>query len=359
MEKNSRKVGRYPAIEGMRGLAALYVVLGHIGSMVDPLGTRAIQAKSMWAPVMKPFSYGHMAVAAFIVISGFCMQMSCLRADESGRCRDQRAFFRARMRRILPPYYACLVCSLLVCYLVTQRHSGLPWSQYVPVSVPAFVAHLAFVHNWSPDWMYKINGVLWSIGIEFQLYLLVPALAGWAAKREYWKPILLASLFLGLPLAVATLTKLYLWYGALFILGLFTARLTFMGAPGRNWTAWLLTVGALIAGCFLNAATKNQIPSDVAFGLGVAGLLYLSVRCERPLPLLASRPVVALGVMSYSLYLIHHPLLQVVAHVRRVGQSTVTQEFREMFLLGLPFILIGAALFYWCFERPFTKSRTA
>src|SRR5947209_3306286 len=100
-------------IEGLRGLAALYVVIGHICSMADPgvfMGLRGPGPE--WLHVgMQPFGFGHLAVAAFIVMSGFCLQTSLFNGG-TGELTDFKRFFKRRALRILPPYYACLALSV-------------------------------------------------------------------------------------------------------------------------------------------------------------------------------------------------------------------------------------------------------
>ncbi|MBL8048779.1 MAG: acyltransferase [Chthonomonas sp.] len=354
MERSPTTRTRFAFIEGMRGLAALYVVIGHFGTMADPLGKRA--DGTWWQAFMAPFAYGHMAVAAFIVISGFCMQMSLYRRDPAGgTCPEPKRFFLARMRRILPPYYACLALSLLVCWLVTSRHTGLPWNQYVPVTGGAIWSHVFLVHNLAPEWMYKINGVLWSIGIEFQLYFTVPVFAWLLARRQAWAVVLVAILASVSIFVWPELIKLYPWYATLFIVGMMAARGAFGPRPGSPLMFGLAALIGLVAGAWWCSLTKSQIGPNLVFGAGVAALLWAGCAARREVWGLAWRPLVGLGVFSYSLYLMHHPVLQVYAHLTRVGSQPLAAEYQGLFAICLPIILATCFGFYWLFERPFMK----
>src|SRR5207253_7690819 len=98
-----RRAGRRPSnnmherlafIEGLRGIAALYVVFTHFGSMIDPShlsGTKST-APEWLQTLIHPFWYGHLAVAAFIVLSGYCLQTS-LFGGRDGRIHKYGKFY--------------------------------------------------------------------------------------------------------------------------------------------------------------------------------------------------------------------------------------------------------------------------
>ncbi|MCE9559073.1 MAG: acyltransferase [Armatimonadetes bacterium] len=342
------------SIEGMRGLAALYVVLGHFCTMADPLRKET----GVWANLMRPFWYGHLAVAAFIVLSGFCLQMSLFKGDANGGLGDLRKFLIRRCRRILPPYYACLALSLVVCVFVTTKHTGMPWSQYVPVTRGALVSHLLMFHNLSPDWMYKINGVLWSIAIEFQLYLLFPTFVRGLTTR--FGGILVTLVGLAVVYGVVAnpiLAKFYPWYGFLFLVGMVAARFAF--GPRKELVSRPLVGTMTIAGLFgvsaALSASKVVMWADLAMGLVVAATLILISNPKSTVgKILGFRPLAFVGTFSYSLYLIHHPILQVITHnLLKRGYRGVSELLPLFLELGLPLILVLSYAFFWCFERPF------
>jgi len=345
-------------IEGMRGVAALYVVFQHFCSMIDPYH-KFVRSTDVLGAVSGAFWYGHLAVSAFIVISGFCLQLSLFRHDPEGGLPSSRVkqFLLRRCRRILPPYYACLCLSLIVWYFVTRHQSGLPWAQYLPVTTENTVAHFLMVHNFDPAWMYKINGVLWSIAIEFQLYFLFPALAWLMVQRKGWIGgfACIASFLLILFFAPAT-QKLYPWYGSLFVVGMLAARLQ-ATCRTQQIERWCGTVAIAFFGMALYAlsATKNIAFADCFFGLCIAAVLALGCwGAARPVTWFFSlRPLLGIGAFSYSLYLVHHPVLQVIFVNKPVWASTPAAQFGYLIAIGLPIILMASFGFYRLFEKPF------
>jgi peptidoglycan/LPS O-acetylase OafA/YrhL len=376
-------------------VAALYVVLGHVCTLVDPYRSmQRPEARPEWlAWLMAPLWYGHLAVAAFIVVSGFCLQHALDRRHPGQVGVDWRDFFRRRCRRIMPAYYACLAFSLVVAIFLTSRQSGMPWAQYVPVTWENTLAHVLMIHHLNPEWMYKINGVLWSISIEFHLYLLFPLLAVGLTRRGPATMLAGIGSLTFLLLAVAPGSqKLYPWYALLFLLGMASSRLAgrvpregssdpeaarglglgLLERARASWGAvgdverarWALVLGlaATIAACL---ATKTLAARDACFAMAVAAMLVLGAWRERrewapePGPLgrtlawLGTPRLVALGGFSYSLYLIHHPLLQVLHLARPPGLDGVFGQSLYLFVIGVPVILWLSYRFSLVFEHGF------
>lgn len=318
-------------------------------------------AEPAWlAALVEPLWYGHLAVAAFIVLSGFCLQLALFNRS-GGRLVDLRGFLVRRSRRILPPYYACLALSLLVCFTVTRHQEGLPWAQYLPVTPDNTLAHVLLIHNFRPEWMYKINGVLWSISIEYQLYFLFPLIVAGLWRIGRIAVLTLASaVALGLLLLYSPALKLYVWYLPLFVLGAVAAHVAF--GP-RRWTppAWLMLAGAALFLLLVSWAvdrTKLLPVRDALGGVMLALLLVAGAWAPKALlfRVLAWRPLVVLGTFSYSLYLMHHPIMQVLYAHRPAFAQGLPLEMAYLGLVGLPVILAGCYAFYWVFERPFVSS---
>ena len=363
--KSKTKVpkSRLPFLEGLRGVAALYVVLGHVCTLADPSTSygRTSHAPEWLQKTMACFSFGHLAVAAFIVISGFCLELS-LFSRENGILKRTGRFYVRRALRILPPYYACLALSILVALRITQHQIGYPFIVYLPVDLGAILSHIFLVQNFWLDWMYRINGVLWSIAIEIQLYIVFPLFV-WSINRM--GRLLTFTGTGGIAYAAIVLLpqapKMYAWYAFLFVAGMVAAHLALK--PGK--IGQLPVVGSLLSigsfyGCYYAAANLwPMYASDVLLGVGIAGVCYAMTGAPRgPLyRFLGLRPVVGLGTFSYSLYLMHHPIAQVLYAYRPRWADGEASLF--CYFVGcLPLILLGCWIFYLVFERPFVPKPT-
>lgn len=357
---------RLAFLEGMRGVLALYVAVSHVFTMVDPsaLTGRPSTAPSWFQTLAVPFLHGHVAVALFIVVSGFSLQLGLLQGGGMGEVKSISGFFRRRALRILPAYYACLLLSIVVAISITPRFPYAPFSLYLPVSVGTVGSHLLLVHNLLPAWMLKINGVLWSIATEAQLYLVFPLMARLQAARGRGVLLLAGGVFGLTPLVYSPADYLRLWYAFLFVVGIAAAHLAYRPPlRARRPEAWVAVVGwiALVGGFAGLALTKRYAASDVPFGIALACLCALGTigGGGRPIRILGARPLAALGAFSYSLYLVHHPVEQIVYALRPAGVQGTGPLFAWLFCLGLPLMLGFSWLFSRAFEAPFLRRRAS
>lgn len=363
---------RLAFLEGIRGLLALYVATGHVFTMVDPSTMTGFPSVAPpWLQTLAtPFLHGHIAVAMFIVVSGFSLQLGLLQSGGNGEVRTLGGFFRRRALRILPAYYACLLVSTAVAVWITPRYPYPPFTLYLPVNAETFVSHVFLVHNLWPAWMLKINGVLWTVAAEAQLYLAFPVLAALQAHRGRGVALLVGAIF-GLLLNEALLlvgtsgpfppaSYLRLWFAFLFVVGMASAHLVFRPPlRGGRIELWIGAAGwlGLVGGIAALVATKAYEASDVPLGIALACLCALGTMGGGGLPirLLGARPLAALGAFSYSLYLVHHPIEQIVYALRPPTIQGVGPTLAWLAGLGLPTMLGVAYLFSLAFERPFLR----
>jgi len=360
---NPPALGRLEFVEGMRALCALYVVLGHVANLVDPsfeVGTQSHEPKWMQA-LLAPFHYGHLAVVAFIVISGFCLRWASAQRNDAD-ASNFKSFLLRRVKRILPPYYACLIMSVAIAIWITPIPHAAPFSIYLPVTLPNLAAHLFLVQNLSPAWMYKINGVLWSIAIEFQIYFLFRYLAVGLKK--------LGTVFtLGSTLVFAFFVvtyfpngvKLYPWFLSFFLLGMIAADIARL-RKGRIHTFSLLAYASAALVILGFAENWGPIAIETFVACFSASMLALGARRGRKSVLvrtLAWRPLAIIGTFSFSLYLIHDPLLQTLSIYHPQWVQNSTQNLMYLVFIGVPAAIFFSFLFALVFEGKYVRKALA
>ena len=351
---------RLAGLDGIRGLAALFVVINHIFLRAFP--GYPVDNAPAWAAW---FIYGRFAVVVFIVLSGFSLALSPAR--HGWRLDSIRTFAVRRARRILPAYWAALAFSIAIAWLVVP-----PPGQGLPGSRSAIVNGLLvqnIVGAPSP------NRSLWTMAVEAQLYLVFPLLL--LTVRRYCGLAMVAAVTLVVAAVgivgphVPRLDTFVIQsapdLAALFAIGIMAAGIVGASRARRSWP-WGWFALAAAAPVFAVIWWRGSVWTlghlfwvDLAFGPAIA-LLLAALATGRPKPLLRvldSRPLRSLGMSSYSLYLIHGPVVIVVY------EKFVAERFRHgvpAFLLTaalvLPITIALSKLFAAAFERPFLRRRT-
>lgn len=361
-----------PHLDGVRGLAALYVVLHHAW-MISSVHWTGRAAKI--AQVL--FERGHIAVDVFIVLSGFCLMLPVTNGNGAIRGGTRR-FFWKRARRILPPYFVALALSALAAFTILNKPTGTLWDRCIPLTGTGLLTHLLLIHELFRHTFLQINAVLWSVAVEWKIYFLFPLLVpafrkfGGAAVVLIAVPLSYALLFLLRYTPINTDTAgISCHYVGLFVMGMLAAEIGLankgIARTVRQRMPWLwmliaATLAALLASR-IKLRHENLTPfNDLFIGIWSAILLIALTVCERSvLRRFTSLPAVAfLGTFGYSLYLIHLPLLQMFW---QFGLAPLNLKpgfvLIVMFLVCTPLATASAYLFFLAFERPFlTRHRT-
>lgn len=356
-------------LDGLRGLAALFVVLHHTWLTVWP--SLYATPSSAVGSATRFLAFGHFAVVVFIVLSGFCLSLPIARF---GRLEGgARGFFRRRARRLLPPYYASFALSLLLIWTLIGRRTGTHWDISVPVDWRGYTGNGLLLGDVLGGG--QVNHVWWSVALEWQIYLAFPLLVGcwlvFGAAAAGLLGLALAACGWLLVTAVPVVGPFQLagsmpWFLALFTFGVLAAAIVGSGTPLTRklweWDRWHAVAVILAAGVFAVCAVAGRnavfahLPSmDLAVGAATACAILASCRADGRLRrVLGWRPLVLVGGFSYSLYLIHAPLLQVLWQydVQPFGLDR-SGTFLLLALAGVPFILGASYLFFLAFERPF------
>jgi peptidoglycan/LPS O-acetylase OafA/YrhL len=283
---------------------------------------------------------GWLAVAAFFVISGFCIHLSYSQSAKP----DLTAFYIRRFFRIYPPYFLALLgFAFLFPYsqILFSR-----WSDWIRL-----LAHLLLVHNLSVN-LGAVSASYWTIAVETQLYLLFPILLLLVRRYSFTKALwIIGTIQFSLQAITAVLFGLYhlppflisaspffYWFSWSIGAALCDAYLKGQPLPFRRVPPWLWFILAMATSGF--AAHEFCFPF---FALASVSLFARFLEHNALADNNASEEPVSrcgeflriTGTYSYSIYLIHHPLL-----------IAVTENYKRLFpgIENHPFLMFGAGL---------------
>jgi peptidoglycan/LPS O-acetylase OafA/YrhL len=341
---------RLQGIEGMRALAASMIVLVHIWGFSSPDGDAL--GFDLWiGDALSTLSVG---VTLFFTLSGFLLYRPFVAAIARGTERmSVRAYFRNRFLRIAPAYWAILVACGLVIGTVYLREGAV--LEVGRLTDPfAFLQSALLLNNYRPTTLGIGIGPAWSLAVELVFYLVLPLLvfgAAWAARRmKDRRGRVLALLGPPLLLLIVGLTgKLVAghvfpaaptagygnnWHSVversfwaqadLFCFGMVVAVAYVQIADGRlrppaHWRPFAAVLGLLIfipCAATMNQGEHSYLLQNTGQALALALIFAAIVIPEatdaapsRALRFLESAPLVAIGVVSYSVFLWHLPVI--------------------------------------------------
>ena len=372
---------RLEYLDGMRGLAALYVVMYHCYMQVS--GSLDVTVLAL-LPLLatRLLSFGHMAVDIFIVLSGYCLMLPVARSLD--RCLPQttREFFMRRARRILPPYYAALAVSLVLIAAVPAlgHKSGANWDMTLPAFTSgALLSHLLLVHDLFPQWRLGIDYPMWSVATEWQIYFLFPFLLLPVWRRFGNCAAIMMGFAFWLSIHIlfrARFDGAALHFTSLFTFGMTAADLGFSQDVQKTlwrerlpWGSFAVALFVCLAGLMaINPLLLEKHTSQVDLLAGACSACLI-IYCTRhlseerrsrsiPLQIFQSRPALALGSFSYSLYLIHAPVVAICFALLRDSALSPLNLLMLILLISLPAALLISYFFYLGCERPFLQRRS-
>jgi peptidoglycan/LPS O-acetylase OafA/YrhL len=355
-------------LDSLRALAALYVVLCHTAVTALPAMNHL---RGLEMLVVGPFRYGGIAVALFIVLSGYSLMIPVTRAGGVLRGGALQFFYR-RAKRILPTYYAAIVFCLVMIHFWVGHKTGTHWDSSLPVTWRGLALHLVMAQDlWSRS---EIDYPMWSISVEWRIYFCFPLLV--LLFRRYGSaPAAIAASVYALLAFLCLRHTPYVYampdYFALFALGMLACQIG-LGANERlqafrDDTRWGLVSAPFVAVwlCLLYIWRAQSTPAHIFIMDVAAGAVWfiLLIALSKPGPnvlrsALSVKPLVFIGTFSYSIYLVHAPLLQIAW---QYGVQPLHLSLVKGYLLtvvgGGSFIVAISYLFFLAFERPFLNMK--
>ena len=329
-----------PEIDGLRAIAVVPVILFHAGLTFVP--------------------GGFVGVDVFFVISGFLITGLLLHDLDAGRYSIAR-FYERRARRILPALFVVVAVTLPLAFMVMLPGQFRELSESV-VTVVLFLSNLYFLSQidyFAPDAELQPLLHTWSLAVEGQFYLVFPPLLVWlwrkGRSRTIWvlAAVALASLALAdwagreNPARGFYFTGTRVWE----LLAGSLAAIVQHGRAARGSDPAAVAGLAMIVAAMVLFDAGTPVPGLAAL-LPVAGtvaVLCFATAGTRTALVLSLPPIVAVGLVSYSAYLWHHPLFA-LARLYHVAEPPL------WVMLGLSVLSLALAVATWrLVEQPFRR----
>jgi peptidoglycan/LPS O-acetylase OafA/YrhL len=362
-------------LDGIRGAAACYVMLAHVyGLSTAWHGVNYMGLDPRLMTLLYPLSFGHYAVSIFIVLSGFCLMLPVAKSNDRYFSDGLVGFFRRRARRILPPYYVAL--TLLIGILIASHHflkHADPYS--ADLSAGDVLSHYFLINNLFSKYSSALDGPMWSVAWEWQIYFIF-ALLLLPVWRRFGIACTLAFAFvIGLlPLFVLPSSHNFNWmspyYTGLFSAGMAGAVVLTSSDSKYDWAKnpkllrvvlALTSISVLIMAALFGPFMKLVpfVPDTLIAVAATTFIIACVVDSERSgalhhvVRVLESKIAMLLGSFSYSLYLVHYPVLLKLAEVMHGRRLSHDAQFVIECLVGVPASLGLAYGFHLVAERPF------
>lgn len=350
--------GRVRSVDGLRALAFTLVFLFHSWEF----------SGRPRVPVITDIVAQNTRPDLFVVLTGFALYLPF--AIDPGRHERFRTgnYLERRVKRIVLPYYAALALAIALPYVLKFMYSvvGRSTSTTVPPDIGDVISHLTFTHMFFPQYWAGINGSLWTMSLEMQLYLLFPllilAVARWGVRAMV--PLALASVswhllspfdgqwphnFLWGATAVGRLTE--------FMAGMLAATLVMRHRKlltGR-WLALAATLFLAGYAVAVNLADSTSLPlRELGLSLAFGALIVLAIAVPPVERFFGSGPVSRLGYMAYSMFLVHQPIAWYMSEAltKVLGLGDGLTKLVVMWTLGFGAVLVVGGVFFVLVEEP-------
>ncbi len=351
------------AFDGLRGLAALYIVAHH--ARIDLWeGSHRALASGGFAAVLAfatvPLRYGAEVVLLFFLLSGFVIHLRQARSLARGETPSfgALAFFRRRARRLVPPLLFALVLTAGLDAAGSRATPSLYDAYSGGRSAFAFMMNALFLQGFAAP-TFGSNSALWSLAYEAIFYALYPVLlvarVRFGARAAFGAVFALGAAGSAIHVAAPAIGWTIAPYFATWSLGALVAEAFAQGASARRPLVMLAAGGMLMMPSLVAPGALDPTLQSGIFASGLA--LLMAVFVLHPAgggvaSMLAH--LRGLGDRSYTLYVVHTPLLIFIAALwlRTRGSLPESGWLMPVGILGALALAYAAARFV---ELPFSE----
>lgn len=307
-------------ISFLRAIASISVCLFHLAC-----GNPSFISKSNL--IIKTLGYGYLGVQVFFILSGFII---CYSFPPEYQLKNFFSFFKKRLVRVEPPYLLSILLTLSVAYiaaLITKNPVAFSWKN--------IFYHIGYLNSFTKT--AYINPVYWTLGIEFQFYILIGLLFPLVKRSVYFLTLFIIGLLL-LNFMQVDNGNLIFAHTPLFCAGI----LSYFIACSTLQSKWILI-------CLL-------IATLLTIKLNQPEAIYVSLFtiCVIGFPFRYNTFVQFFSNISYSLYLVHVPI---GGRIINLSLRFVKTDNQKYLAIAAAFItsIVAAYVFYLVVEKPAIK----
>jgi peptidoglycan/LPS O-acetylase OafA/YrhL len=342
-----------PALTGIRAVAALFVLALHADQMLN----------NKIAAHLPLLLRGYLGVDFFFLLSGFIIthvyQARLARPDKNVIL----IFLWHRIIRLYPVHLTILAALLLIAYVATAN--GVVFNNPQAWRTEDLFWHLTLLHAWGTVDTAGWNPPSWSISAEWFAYLMFPLIAvGLRFVRNPLLALLIAIVVLGATSAAFAITKWSLaqsWLGAPalvrvsgeFLIGAFLCR-ALASRVSHALPSWVGNWGGATALVLFFIGASYEAPDFVLVALLAVTILGAATAQGFLENTLGGRPMVWLGEVSYSIYMVHLPVLIILRRLLvAFGYQTWSETAYMLAFSGMVGLVIGVAtILFYSVEHP-------
>ncbi len=332
-------------LDSIRGLAAIAVLIGHSRNLFFMDWVHVGNKTKFLAFLYSITVFGHQAVMIFFVLSGLLVGSSVLRSIQKERWSASRYLVHRILRLeivLIPALFLCFFWDMSGIHLfgldgIYGGHthaSVMGYNIRHAISLPLFIGNAAFLQSWRIS-VFGSDNPLWSLAYEFWYYLLFPSLVlVFAPRNKLASRIAYGTIFL----TIVWIVRIgFLLYFPIWLLGIAIFYLPKPNIPSHV-TAGMLAFSAAIFVfdlLLVRIYWRNDIVSDYSVAVSFAFLLYWLLHLPTKVSSIYSKASHGLAASSYTLYVVHMPLLVFISALLGVGKRWAPTPRHLIFLFSL------------------------